>query len=109
MDGFEVAIEDFSLLRKLVVDGTVNRQSFEHVVRSAPRLLSVVFINYAVIKSQAVNHAQKTPPSSVDADGFAKAISEERNPGANAGVTTDIVVNGTLEGERLEEFRSLLS
>ena len=108
MGVFQLPIEDFSLLRKLVVDGAVDRRTLEVVVRSAPRLISVVFINCAIIKSRAVGFILGTLPSTVDVDAFVKTISEGRGAGTNAGVPNTIVVNGTLEGERLGEFRFLL-
>lgn len=112
MSGFRVPIEDLSLVRKLILDGTVGQRTLEDVVRSTPHLVSVVFIDCEVITYRPVSRVlgtlPKTVPTPVDANAFVKAISEERGAGTNAGVPKNLVVNGTLEGERLEEFRSLL-
>jgi len=105
---FHLPIEDFSLLRKLVVDSTVDQRSLEHVVTSAPRLVSVVFINCAVIKPRTVGRPVNTLSSLVDTDVFVKTINKGYGADTNAGPSGAIVVNGTLEGERLGEFRSLL-
>jgi len=104
-DGFQPPIEDFSYLRTLTVDGTIEQQSLKDVVRLAPRLVSVVFVDCAVIKSRPIDHPLKMLSGTVGTDAFVKAINEERRAGR---VDPDAVVNGTLEGERLEEFRSLL-
>jgi hypothetical protein len=106
--GFQLPIEDFSLLRKLVVDGTVDQQTLEGVVRSAPRLVSVVFINCSVVRSRAADRTPKTLPSPVDMDVFVNTISKGSGVGKNAAVSKTIVLDGTLEGEHLGEFRSLL-
>jgi len=87
------------------VDGTIEQQSLKDVVRLAPRLVSVVFVDCAVIKSRPIDHPLKMLSGTVGTDAFVKAINEERRAGR---VDPDAVVNGTLEGERLEEFRSLL-
>ena len=105
---FHLPIKDFSLLRKLVVDDTVDQRSLEHVVTSAPRLVSVVFINCVVIKPRTVDRTVNTPPSPVDADVFVKTINKGCGAGTNVGPSGAIVVNDTLEGERLGEFRYLL-
>ena len=106
--GFQPPIEDFSLLRKLVVAGTIDQWTLESVMRPAPRLVSVVFINCAVTKSRTFGRPSKTLASPVDVDVFIKAISKGRSLGTNAGVFDDITVNGSMEGERLEEFKSIL-
>ena len=98
-------IEDLSVLRKLVVGGTIERRLLEHVVKSAPRLISVAFIDCAIVGPPKVNHVTNTFPTLVDAHFFVKAISEEHSASTDPEV---FVVNGALEGERLEEFRSLL-
>jgi len=85
MGAFLPPIEDFSHLRKLVVEGAIERRSLEQLVGSAPRLSSVVFIDCTVVGSQAISPLPERLRSLVDPDG-----------------------NGTLEGGRLEEFRSLL-
>ncbi|KAF9650271.1 hypothetical protein BDM02DRAFT_1445659 [Thelephora ganbajun] len=108
VDRFQPPIEDFSHLLRLTVGGTIEQWSLEYVVGSAPRLVSVVLVDCVVIRSQADNRISGIPPSPVDADSFVKAISEERLAGADMGDRSDIVVNGILEGGRLEEFRSLL-
>lgn len=106
---FQPPIEDFSHLRKLVVDGALEQRSLEDVVGSAPRLVSVVFINCVVIKTQGtdLDFSSKVQHSSVDAAGFVKVIGDARRVGADACNYGDIMVNGTLEGKLLEEFRSL--
>jgi len=99
---FRPPIENLSLLRKLVVDGAVGRWLLGDIVGSAPSLVSVVLIDCRVIAPQAVDSAfevRHTP------DTFVKAISKEHSAGTHP---KNFVVNGTLEGESLEEFRSLL-
>jgi len=109
MGAFLPPIEDFSHLRKLVVEGTIEWRSLEHVVGSAPRLVSVGFINCTVVESRAVTPPPKRLRSPVDTDTFVELIGGKRRVDADGGDhTSSITVNGTLEGERLEEFRSLL-
>jgi len=109
MGAFIPPIEDFSHLRKLVVEGTIERRSLEHVVGSAPRLVSVGFTDCTVIGSRATSHPLERLRSLVDADAFVGIIGEDRCAGADGGdPTSSITVNGILKGECLEEFRSLL-
>ena len=106
--GFQLPIEDFSHLRKLVVDGTIKQWLLENIVRSAPRLVSVVFVNCTVTGYREFDDGPEVLPSLVDACAFVKAISEEHHAGAGAGDPGGIVINNTLEGERLKEFISFL-
>lgn len=110
MSGFRPPIEDLSHLRILTVDHVVEQQTLEDFVRSAPRLVSVGFAHCTLIGSRAFGRTLKMLPSPVDTDAFVKAISEGRHAGAgaDAGDSSDIVVNGILEGERLKEFRFLI-
>ena len=113
MGGFQPPIDDFSHLRKLVVGGTVEQRFLEDVVGLAPQLVSMGFVDCTVIKSLASIPPRKGLRSPVNVDTFVKVISEERFAGAGAGAGegagdgSSTVVNGTLEGERLEEFRYL--
>ena len=106
ISGFRPPLKDFSLVRKLVVEGAVEWQSLEDVVRSAPSLLSVVFVNSTVIGSQMLA-LRALLVGSPDPNAFVKAVSEERS-GRGAGGIADTVVNGTLEGGRLEEYKYLV-
>lgn len=104
--GFQFPLKDFPLVRKLIVEGWIERRSLEDVVRSAPGLLSVVFVNTAVIESRMLA-LRLLPSGRLDPDAFVKAASEERSR-RDAWNLVDTVVNGTLEGGRLEEYKYLV-
>lgn len=106
--GIQPPIEDLSHLTKLVVDGSVYRQFLEDIVGSAPRLLSIGFICCEVIEPRTTDPLQKRLCSLVDVDPFTRDIGEEYPMGPNGEYCDGTGVSGTLEGERLEEFRSLL-
>lgn len=102
-------IEDFSHLRKLVASDTIEWRFLKDVVRSAPQLVSVIFVDCTVTKSGMIGAPAKGSPSCnpVDADTFVKVTGEKRRGGVDVGDDNSAVVNGTLEGARLEEFKSL--
>ena len=102
--GLQPPIDDFSHLRKLVVGRRIKQRSLEDLVGLAPQLVSVVFVDCIVIKSREIGPPSKKSHSLAD---FVKAISDERRVGSNVEDGSAIVVNGTLEGEHLKEFRSL--
>ena len=104
MGAFIPPIEDFSHLRKLVVEGAIERRSLEHVLASAPRLSSVIFIDCTVVESRT------TSPLCIlaDADVYAGVIRKVPRTGTDGGDHANSTMNGTLEGERLVEFRSFL-
>lgn len=104
--GYRPPIQDFSNLLKLVADAQIALWHLENAVASAPRLVSVTFVHCTVTTSLMLNRVLGTPLNPVDADSFVKAISEERRADARRSLRS-IMVNGVLEGELLEEFRSL--
>lgn len=108
VSGFQPPIEDFSHLRKLVVNGAVKQWFLENIVRSAPRLVSVIFVDCTVTRSREFNDGLETMPSLVDPNAFIKAISEEHHLSAGAGGSGGLVINTSLERERLKGFVTLL-
>jgi hypothetical protein len=107
-NGYHLPIEDLSHLRKLVVEGSINLPSLEDIVTSAPQLVSVTLADCVVIRSPITYRRLGAPLSPVGAGCLVKAISEERRIGASAWSSECVLVNGTLEGELLEEFISLV-
>lgn len=101
-NGYHPPIEDLSHLRKLVVGGLIDLWSLEEVVTSAPQLISVTFVDCAVIRSPIINRRLGMPLIPVDPGSLVKVISDEWRS------SECVLVNGALEGELLEEFMSLL-
>ena len=107
--GYQQPIEDFSHLRKLVVDGSIERRSLEEVVMSAPHLVSVTLADCLVTRCPVDFRGVGTTLSPVNADGFVTAMREERRMGGGGvGSLGYILVNGTLDGDPLKEFRTLI-
>ena len=107
-NGYHPPIDDFSHLRKLVVDGPIDLRPLEDVVTSAPRLASVTLVDCVVIRSPVFNRRLETPLIPVGADYLVKVIREEWRMIMNSRSSDCVLVNGTLEGKLLEEFMSLL-
>lgn len=109
-NGYPLApIEDLSHLQKLAVDGSIGLWSLGDVVTSAPQLISVVLVDCVVIRFRSpVNRGFGMPLASVGTGSFVGSISEALRIGTGSWGSECVLVNGTLEGELLEEFVSLL-
>ena len=102
-------IEDLSHLRRLAVADVIEQGLLEDIIVSAPLLTSLTFNNCIVFKSWTVDRAVEGLPrldGTFDTDTFVAAISEERRAGVKR--FRDVAVNGVLQGERLEGFRSII-
>ena len=102
-------IEDLSHLRRLTVADAIKQEFLEDIVGSAPLLTSLVFNYCAVSKCRPAGHAIQGLPrldGIVDTDTFVAAIDEERHAGVEN--FRSATVNGVLQGERLQGFKSII-
>ena len=107
-NGYCPPIDDFSFLRKLVVEGSIGLRSLGDLVASAPQLVSVTLVECVIVRSPIVNRRFGMILLPVGADALVKAIDEEWRVGAGVRGSGCVMVNGTLEGKLLKKFVSLL-
>ena len=107
-NGYHPPIDDFSHLQKLVVDGSIDLRYLQDVITSAPQLVSVTLVDCVVVRSPTIRRVPGGSLTRVGPDFLVKIIDEEWRMGAGAWTHECVLVNGTLEGELLEEFLFLL-
>lgn len=107
-NGYHPPIQDFSHLRKVVVDGSIDLRSLENIITSAPLLVSVDLVDCQIIRSPMTNRRWGAPPIAVGAESLVKVISEGWPVHGGARGNECVLVNGTLEGGLLEGCVSVL-
>jgi hypothetical protein len=103
-------LEDFLSLRKLVVTRDIDQELLEGIVVSAPRLTWLTFDECAVCRSWKFDSAIKKLPrigGHVGVVQFLRAMWTERAKGAK--LFNSITVSGTLEGDHLNTYRSIVA